>query len=99
KAKFDVAIERGFGQVRRRNEHRLVIDDHCLRVKDPGGTVRFERARVEEHSRTSGAWPLFLPEPLGEPPHQLVGRGRVALLALDVQEQGDMKLWSSIHST
>ena len=45
-----------------------------------------ERGSVED-ALSGRARPFLRPEAVGEPPHQMIGAGAVALPALDVQQQ------------
>ena len=64
----------------------------ALAWRTPAGAVQLERARVVEHARPRGSRPIGRPEAIRKPPHELLRSGRVASLALDVQQQRDAEL-------
>jgi hypothetical protein len=92
-----MSVEGGLGEVRRRNEHDLVVCNHGFGMEHPCGAIHPKRSGVEEDDGPPGSWPVQAPKPVGEPPHHAVLRGRIASLALDVQQERRLESWLCIH--
>jgi len=65
----------------------------------PPGPSCSSARRIVVHAWTDGPGPVGLPEPIRKPPHELFRRGRIAPLALNVQQQRYTQLRPRIHAT
>ena len=89
--------ESGLREVGRRDEHHLLVSHDCLGVENARWTLRFKGARVVEHVRTRRSRPVAIPEAFCETANEVVGGGRVAALALYVQEKRDLEIRERLH--
>ena len=69
---------------------RLVVGDNCFGVQRASRAGKIERARIVEDSRSCQSGPVGFPETIREPSYEMLRSCRVASLALNVQEQGDV---------
>ena len=85
-ADLDVAIECCFGEVRRGDEGRPLVDDDRLGVEDALGPVGLERSRVVVDGGLRRAWPVLGSRSgVRSCADQLLGWGVVAVPPLDVE--------------
>ena len=84
---LDVAVKRSLGEICRGNKDDLIVYDDCLCMKDTRRPIQIEGAGVIIDRRSGLTRPIDPPEPVSEPPHEVVRRSHVAFLTLDVQEK------------
>lgn len=99
KAKFEVPIEGGLGEIGGSDEQVSIVRYDRLRVKNARWTFRIERTRIVEDGRAHRAGPVRLPESIREPTGDPVRRAVVSAVTLDVQKKGDSKVWQLVHAT